>query len=108
MLYRRALNIRQTLLGEKHPDTAQVLKILFFLYMFKTNNVFTFQSHNSLGCLYQDLGDYETADYHLQLAVSLRESLLGKSVSEKCCILVCQHNLFVCVCVCVCFCSKNR
>jgi hypothetical protein len=69
-----ALAIRQALLGELHQDTAQ--------------------SHNSLGCLHQDLGifvvvvvvvvvserihrlffhsigRYEQADYHLKLALS--------------------------------------
>jgi tetratricopeptide (TPR) repeat protein len=56
-LYRRALAIRVAVFGETHVDVAQ--------------------SHNSLGCLHQDLGAYALAEYHLLLAVSLRERLLG-------------------------------
>ena len=35
------------------------------------------QSHNSIGCLQQDLGNYAASEFHLLRAIELREQLLG-------------------------------
>ena len=54
----KALNIRQELLGEKHPDIAQSL--------------------NNIGGTYGALGDHERALEYKQKALNIRQELLGE------------------------------
>ncbi|MCK5130729.1 MAG: tetratricopeptide repeat protein [Candidatus Sabulitectum sp.] len=58
----KALSIRLTTLGEKHPDTAA--------------------SYNSIGWVYHEKAEYDTALSYHEKALAIRECLLGKKHSD--------------------------
>ena len=100
-LYEKALDIREKVLGEKHPDTATSYNNLAGLYeslgdyekalplykkALKINKEVLGESHpstatsyNNLAGLYRFLGDYEKALPLYEKALKIREEVLGES-----------------------------
>jgi tetratricopeptide (TPR) repeat protein len=98
-LYRRALAIRERVLGPDHPDTAQSLNNLAGLYYFQgqyeaaeplfrraldirervlgPDHPDTAQSLNNLANLYQSQGQYEAAEPLYRRALEIKEQVLG-------------------------------
>ncbi len=98
-LFQRALRIREQVLGEQHPDTAQTLSNLAYLYhhqdQFEEAMLFlqrslsirqqalgmehpdTATSLNALALLYRDQGRYEEAEPFFQQALAIRKQIFG-------------------------------
>ncbi len=98
-LFQRALRIREQVLGEQHPDTAQTLSNLAYLYHhqdqfeeamhFLQRSLFirqqvlgvehpdTATSLNALALLYRDQGRYEEAEPFFQRALAIRKQIFG-------------------------------
>jgi tetratricopeptide (TPR) repeat protein len=98
-LFERTLRIREQVLGEQHPDTAQTLSDLAYLYhhqdQFEEAMHFlqrsfsirqqvlgmehpdTATSLNALALLYRDQGRYEEAEPFFQQALAIRKQIFG-------------------------------
>jgi tetratricopeptide (TPR) repeat protein len=98
-LFQRALRLREQVLGELHPDTAQTLSNLAYLYhhqdLFEEAMHFlqrslsirqqvlgmehpeTATSLNALGLLYRDQERYEEAEPFFQRALAIRKQIFG-------------------------------
>ena len=100
-LHEKALKIREKLLGESHPNTADSYNNLanIYQYMGEYDKAFplhkkalrireeilgeshpdTASSYNNLANVYQDMGEYDKALPLHEKALKIREKLLGKS-----------------------------
>ena len=101
-LFQRALRIREQVLGEQHPDTAQTLSNLAYLYhhqdQFEEAMHFlqrslsirqqvlgmehpdTATSLNALALLYRDQGEYEEAERLFLEVLAIRKQILGAAI----------------------------